>query len=56
MSFSGAQVTRLGLYGGSRSPYSSFAGKAEFIQVAFNKSMLASQNVRRAMRRYRGRR
>ena len=27
MSFSGAQVTRLGLYGGSRVPYGSFAGK-----------------------------
>jgi len=28
MAFSGAQVTRLGLYGGGRSPYGSFAGKS----------------------------
>lgn len=32
MAFSGSQRTRLGLYGGSRSPYGSFAGKTEFIQ------------------------
>jgi len=28
MAFSGAEITRLGLYGGSRYPYGSFAGKA----------------------------
>ncbi len=29
MAFSGSQQTRLGMYGGPRAPYGSFAGKAE---------------------------
>lgn len=30
MAFSGSQTTRLGLWGGARSPYASFAGKPIF--------------------------
>lgn len=41
MAFSGSQTTRLGLYGGSRSLYGSFAGKAlaEFETVIYISSI-----------------
>lgn len=58
MAFSGTQVTRLGAIAVPRSLYGSFAGKTEetFVAPSKNNSMLAALNVRRSMRRLRGRR
>jgi len=58
MAYSGTQYTRLGSIAIPRSLHGSFAGKTEETIVEPTKinSMLAAQNVRRAMRRGRGRR
>ncbi len=45
MAFSGSQVTRLGLYGGSRGLYGSFAGKTAAVAPTFVPNVGFRQNV-----------
>jgi len=48
MAFSDAHVTRLGLYGGARVPYGSFAGKAvgEIVVVVANKKAAPIRRIK----------
>ncbi len=48
MAFSGSQITRLGLYGGTRQLYGSFAGKAEEVDIGLDAPALADPRFRPA--------